>query len=155
MTWGSLCWRCVLYGTVVVSSLIGPALITRYFDREPTVQIDAITAAEDVSIAAGRINIRSHFDKFRNCDTDVGRFLYRVEDHDGQPERVIVPLTPTITSLTGVGPDQHVVISLDVPLRLSPGRWFYYSIAEVKCGIFSLTQFRRTPDIPVELYAVD
>ena len=66
-----------------------------------------------------------------------------------------MPLTATNTALTGIGNDQHVVISLDVPPRLSPGRWFYYSIAAVHCGIFSLTQFRRTPDIPVDMVLAD
>ena len=132
------------------------------FHKEQTVVVSEARETDGIVTQGGRINILVDAKKTRECQIQTARFLWKLVD---DPERVGEKI-PLIVSLGGnnvstlpVGQDYRYIVSIALPVDISPGENYYYGSKTVRdCQNYNLLndkQIVETKPIPIRVITKD
>lgn len=147
-------WRRYLWHLVPL--LIG-ALLTLgavlYMQGPPTTFV-SVAELDGVAVNGGRLEMLFEVRRARLCPVLVERQLWQWRVlGDGSRLQYIVPL-PMLGVANSLPDQARSIVSLPMPMGLTPGRWFYTSRSYSQCSPWAApfgSTPTKSPDVPVDV----
>ena len=140
-------------GGLILGSVFGCALIVWSHQGAPVI-VHEEREIGGTAVRNGHIDLYVELDRNRYCPSETSRWLWTWAEKEGQRVKQFYPLVNSTTALSGLGDDQHFILSIPVPPGVWAGDWFYLSKTAEHCSFIpSLfrSSTRQSGNIPVRI----